>query len=236
MLAQTRIQADLEPAGFDRITALRSDTTRELVNKNVIQPGLLDTPNLASVTCEDDPGERLLVCCNPLVAAQRRRERNLLPDFTEADAEQLVGRYAARRYDRDEFNRRLGQLRRRMGKHFEGTFDEQTEAFRSCRKQDSSQAYNGLARVERAFRSMKSLLAVRPVSHWKERRVRAHLLTCMLAYYLEGHMRQRLAPLLFVDKDKAEGLPGAGGASPALGRRQAQGWHAADAGRRPSAV
>ena len=67
-------------------------------------------------------------------------------------------------------------------------------------------AYKSLARVERAFRSMKSLLAVRPVFHWKERRVRAHLLLCMLAYYVEWHMRQRLAPLLFADE--REDLPG----------------------------
>ena len=236
MIAQTRIQDDLEPAGFDWITALRSDTIRKLVQQEVIQPGLFDTPNLASVTSEDYPGERLLVCFNPLVAAERRRKRNLLLDLTETDAERLAAAYAAGRYDRDEFNRRLGQLRRRrMGKHFEWTFDEQTEEFSSRRKEDSIQAeqrldgiyvirtslepeqlddeatvraYKGLARVERAFRSMKSLLAVRPVFHWKERRVRAHLLLCMLAYYVEWHMRQRLAPLLFVDEDKAEGPQG----------------------------
>ena len=69
-------------------------------------------------------------------------------------------------------------------------------------------AYKSLARVERAFRSLKSLLAVRPVFHWKERRVRAHLLICLLAYYLEWHMRERLAPLLFVDEEKAEGEAG----------------------------
>ena len=236
MIAQTRIDADLKPAGFDWITALRGDTIRKLVQHGVIQPGLFDTPNLASVTGEDYPGERLLVCYNPLVAAERRRKRNVLLDLTEQDAEQLAAGYAAGRYDRDEFNRRLGGLRRRrMGKHFEWTFDERTEAFTSRRKQASIEAeerldgiyvirtnleeqqlgdaetvraYKSLARVERAFRSLKSLLAVRPVFHWKERRVRAHLLICMLAYYLEWHMRERLAPLLFVDEEKAEGQDG----------------------------
>ena len=236
MLAQTRIEADLKPAGFDWITALRSETIRKLVNENVIQPGLFDTPNLASVTSDDFPNERLLVCFNPLVAAERRRKRNALLDSTEADAAQLAAGYAAGRYDRDEFNRRLGGLRRRrMGKHFEWVFDEQTEEFSSQRKADSIaaeerldgiyvirtnleaerlsdeeavRAYKGLARVERAFRSMKSLLAVRPVFHWREQRVRAHLLICMLAYYVEWHMRERLASLLFVDEDKAEGAAG----------------------------
>ena len=66
MIAQTRIDADLQPAGFDWITALRGDTLRKLVKRNVIQPGLFDTPGLASMTCEEYPGERLLVCYNPL--------------------------------------------------------------------------------------------------------------------------------------------------------------------------
>ena len=228
MIAQTRIDEDLKPAGFDWITALRNDTIRRLANEDVIQPGLFDTWGLASVTCEDFPGERLLVCCNPLVAAERRRKREALLERTEADAAELAVRYADGQYDRDEFNRRLGGLRRRrLGKHFEWTFEEGTGKFSSRRKQESIRAegrldginvirtslerealgdretvaaYKSLARVERAFRSMKSLLAVRPVFHWKERRVRAHLLLCMLAYYVEWHMRQRLAPLLFTDE------------------------------------
>ncbi|MCY4535887.1 MAG: IS1634 family transposase, partial [Bryobacterales bacterium] len=234
MIAQTRIDEDLKPAGFDWITALRNDTIRRLANEQVIQPGLFDTWGLASVTGEDFPGERLLVCCNPLVAAERRRKREELLRATETEAAQLAARYTAGKYDRDEFNRRLGGLRRRkMGKHFEWTFEEGTGAFSSRRKDESIRAegrldgiyvirtsleqealgdretvaaYKSLARVERAFRSMKSLLAVRPVFHWKERRVRAHLLLCMLAYYVEWHMRQRLAPLLFADE--REDLPG----------------------------
>ena len=234
MIAQTRIDEDLKPAGFDWITALRNDTIRRLANEQVIQPGLFDTWGLASVTGEDFPGERLLVCFNPLVAAERRRKREELLRATETEAAQLAARYTAGKYDRDEFNRRLGGLRRRkMGKHFEWTFEEGTGAFSSRRKEESIRAerrldgiyvirtslaqealgdretvaaYKSLARVERAFRSMKSLLAVRPVFHWKERRVRAHLLLCMLAYYVEWHMRQRLAPLLFADE--REDLPG----------------------------
>ena len=234
MIAQTRIDADLKPAGLDWISALRNDTIRRLADADVIQPGLFDSWGLASVTGDDFPGERLLVCFNPLVAAERRRKREELLRATEQEAAQLAARYAAGKYDRDEFNRRLGGLRRRkMGKHFEWTFEEGTEAFSSRRKEESIQnearldgiyvirtslkqealgdretvaAYKSLARVERAFRSMKSLLAVRPVFHWKERRVRAHLLLCMLAYYVEWHMRQRLAPLLFVDE--REKLPG----------------------------
>ena len=186
---------------------------------------------LARVTGDDFPGERLLVCFNPMVAAERRRQRDLLLELTEAEAARLAAGYAAGHYDRDEFNRRLGMLRRRRrGKHLRWEFDEATGAFISTRKQESIReeasldgiyvirtslerealgdeetvrAYKSLARVERAFRSMKSLLAVRPVFPWKERRVRAHLFVCMLAYYVEWHMRQRLAP----QGCSREGLP-----------------------------
>src|SRR6202007_1195308 len=69
---------------------------------------------------------------------------------------------------------------------------------------DAVRAYKGLARVERAFRSMKTVdLELRPVFHWAAPRVRAHVLLCMLAYYLEWHMRSRLAPMLFDDHDHA---------------------------------
>ena len=171
---------------------------------------------MASVTSPDFPGERLPVCCNPLVAAERRRKRYALLACNETDALTLAADYAAGKYDRDEFNRCLGTLRRRkMGKHFLWTFDDGTPAFSSTRKQESIRAgerldglyvirtslteetlgdaevvraYKSLARVERAFRSLKTaVLKVRPIFHWRERRVRAHLFLCMLAYYLEWH-------------------------------------------------
>ena len=92
---------------------------------------------LARVTGDDFPGERLLVCFNPMVAAERRRQRDLLLELTEAEAARLAAGYAAD-YDRDEFNRRLGMLRRRRrGKHLRWEFDEATGAFISTRKQES---------------------------------------------------------------------------------------------------
>ena len=232
MIAQTRIDADLEPAGFDWITALRHDTIRKLADRKVIQPGLFDRHGFVSVTAPDFPGERLLVCYNPLVAAERRRKRAELLDATESAVRELAAAYAAGAVDRDEFNRRLGGLRRRkMGKHFDWTFDEGTQEFRSERKaaaiaaearldglyvirtsllreelEDAAviAAYKSLARVERAFRSLKTtVLRVRPIFHWKEKRVRAHVFLCMLAYYLEWHLRQRWAPLLFAEEESA---------------------------------
>ena len=145
----------------------------------------------------------------------------------------MASAYAAGKIDRDEFNRRLGTLRRRkMGKHLQWSFDERSEAFSSTRNQESItaeerldgfyvvrtslaeqdlddagvvRAYKSLARVERAFRSLKtSGLRVRPIFHWKAERVRAHLLLCMLAYYLEWHLRRQLAPLLFSEEDEPQ--------------------------------
>ena len=229
MIAQTRIDQDLQPAGLDWVTALRHDTIRKLARHKHIQPSLFDSHDMAAVTSPDFPGERLLVCYNPLGAAERRRKRNALLAKTETDALAMAADYAAKKYDRDEFNRRLGTLRRRkMGKHLEWTFDEQTEAFSSSRKLESIaaeerldsiyvirtnlseetlgdravvHAYKSLARVERAFRSLKTvLLKVRPIFHWRERRVRAHLVVCLLAYYLEWHLRRRLVPLLFAEE------------------------------------
>lgn len=232
MIAQTRIDEDLEPAGFDWITALRHDTIRKLADQEVIQPGLFDRHGFVSVTAPDFPGERLLVCYNPLVAAERRRKRTELLDATESAVRELAAAYAAGAVDRDEFNRRLGGLRRRkMGKHFSWTFDEGTQEFRSERKAEAIAAearldglyvirtsllrveledeaviaaYKSLARVERAFRSLKTtVLQVRPIFHWKEQRVRAHVFLCMLAYYLEWHLRRRWASLLFAEEGSA---------------------------------
>ncbi len=100
---------------------------------------------------------------------------------------------------------------------------------------DTVRSYKSLARVERAFRCIKTVdLNVRPVYHWLQDRVRAHVFLCMLAYYLEWHMRQCLAPMLFddTDKDEAEALrssvvaQGAAfeGRSPEADHRHDAGW------------
>ena len=233
MLATTRIAADLKPADLDWITALRHDSIRKLAEQGCFQPSLFDTHGLASIRSEDFPDERLLVCYNPLVAAERRRKRLDLLASTEADLAVMASAYAAGKIDRDELNRRLGTLRRRkMGKHLLWSFDARSEAFTSTRNEESLaaegrldgfyivrtslaeqdlddagvvRAYKSLARVERAFRSLKtSGLRVRPIYHWKAERVRAHLLLCMLAYYLEWHLRRQLAPLLFSEEEQPQ--------------------------------
>ena len=132
MIGQTRIKQDLKPAGPDWVTALRHATVRKLADQKCIQPGLFDDRDMAAVTSPDFPGERLLVCFNPLVAAERRRKRNALLARTESDARALAAAHAAGTYDRDDFNRRRGTLRRRkMGEHFLWAFYERAEEFTS---------------------------------------------------------------------------------------------------------
>ena len=235
MISQARIDEDLQPNGFAWITALRSQTIRKLVQQGQLQPTLLDDWGLAQITSPDYPNERLVVCCNPFLRDERRRKRNALLAATEEDIRALATRYAQGKMERDEFNRQLGALKRRkMAKHFAYRFDHTTGAFSFTRKEDAIteeesldglyvirtnvtedelgnveavRAYKNLAKVERAFRSFKtSSLRVRPMYHWREDRVRSHLFLCLLAYYVEWHMRQQLAPLLFTDEAPQPGV------------------------------
>lgn len=235
MISQARIDEDLQPNGFAWITALRSQTIRKLVKQGQIQPTLLDDWGLAQITSPDYPNERLVVCCNPFLRDERRRKRNALLVATEEDTRTLATRYAEGKIERDEFNRKLGALKRRkMAKHFDYKFNKKTGAFSfTCKDKsiaeeesldglyvirtnveeaelgnvEAVRAYKNLAKVERAFRSFKtSSLRVRPIYHWREDRVRSHLFLCLLAYYAEWHMRQQLAPLLFTDEDPRPGV------------------------------
>ena len=227
MITQARIDQDLAPAGIDWITALRAGTIRKLADQGQIDRSLFDSWGMARITTPEFPGERLIVCYNPLLADERKRKRDALLDATEKAVHEFAVRYAAGTIDRDELNRRLGTLRRRkMAKHFRMAFDSETGAF-SCQRDEAAiaaeasldglyvirtnvddiddaeavRSYKSLSQVERAFRSMKTVsLRVRPVFHWRDHRVRAHLFLCLLAYHVEWHMRRRLAPLMFADE------------------------------------
>ena len=190
MIDRTCIEADLEPAGFDWVTALDHDAIHELAERKVIQPDLAESRGFASVTAPDFPGERLLVCYNPRAAA----ERNATATAPEA--------------------------------RFEGLYVIRTNLSQE-ELEDATviAAYNSLAQVERAFRSLKTKeLQVRPIFHGNERRERAHVFLCMLAYYMEWHLRRLWAPLLCVEEDDAGRARGP--ADPA-----ARGAEAADAER-----
>jgi hypothetical protein len=201
-----------------------------------LQLSLFDTRDLAEIESPDYPGERLIVCRNPALAQERARKRIELLDATEQELARIQARVRRARQplrDADQIGLAVGAVlgRRKVAKHFRITITEHDLSFtrdaasialeaaldgfyvlrtnvpaESLSAPDAVRAYKGLACVERAFRSMKTVdLELRPVFHWAAPRVRAHVLLCMLAYYLEWHMRQALAPMLFDDHDRAAG-------------------------------
>ena len=233
MLTAARIREDLQGVdGLRWITTLRAPTIRKLMAAGTVTPSLFDERDLAEVSSEAFPGERLIVCRNPLLAAERQRKRQQLLAATEADLEPIAA--ATRRKHRPlrgaaAIGLRVGQVldRHKVAKHFVTTITDEVFTYRRDEEKiaaeaqldglyivrsnveperfDAAQtvrAYKDLSKVERAFRCFKSVdLSVRPIYHWRADRVRAHVLLCMLAYWVEWHMRQTLQPLLFDDHD-----------------------------------
>jgi transposase len=239
MITEARIGEDVKPAGLDWITALRGPAIKDLLNSGTLQLTLFDKRDMASITAPDFPGERLVVCRNPDLAAERSRKREELLGATEKDLARIKTAVERKRNPlrgTAEIGLAVGAVLNtyKMKKHFDLAITD--DAFSFARKTeeiaaeaatdglyvvrtslpeatlgdaDTVRSYKSLARVERAFRCIKTVdLNVRPVYHWLEDRVRAHVFLCMLAYYLEWHMRQCLAPMLFddTDKDEAEAL------------------------------
>jgi hypothetical protein len=233
-LTEARITEDIKSAGMDWITSLRAPAIRDLLNSGALQLTLFDQRDMASITSPDFPGERLVVCRNPDLAAERTRKREDLLAATEKDLTRIKAAVARKRdplRGTAEIALAVGEVLNtyKMKKHFE--LDITDTAFSFARKTDAIAAeaatdgiyvvrtslaettlgdadtvrsYKSLSLVERAFRCIKTVdLHVRPVYHRLADRVRAHVFLCMLAYYLEWHMRQRLAPMLFDDTDKA---------------------------------
>ena len=235
MLTQARLREDLDPAGLDWITALRAPAIQALAaDAGPLQLSLFDDRDLAEIISPDYPGERLIVCRNPALAAERTRKRLDLLAATERDLQKIQKRVRRSRNPLKgaaAIGEAVGAVlgRRKMAKHFLRTVADDDFAFErdlagieaeakldgiyvlrtSLAKDEldaagTVRAYKGLARVERAFRSIKTVdIEVRPVFHWAEDRVRAHVFLCMLAYHLEWRMRQALAPILFDDHDRA---------------------------------
>jgi hypothetical protein len=236
MITSRRIDEELRGVdGLDWITALRADTIRLLAEQRIIQPSLFDEHNLAEVVSPEFPEERLIVCRNPLLAAERARKRAELLAATERQLDEIVT--ATRRAQKPlsgqaKIGLRVGRVlnRHKVGKHFELTIDDDSFSYRrnearvaaegqldgiyvirtsvkpeALTSEDTVRAYKDLSTVERAFRSLKTVdLKVRPIFHWLDDRIRAHVFLCMLAYYVEWHMREKLAPLLFDDHERDE--------------------------------
>lgn len=236
MITSARIREDLvEIDGFDWVSALRSDGIRKLAEAGHIQRSLFDETDLVEIEDEDNfPGERLVVCRNPLLADERARKREELLQATEAKLDAIVKatqRTKNRLKGEDEIALRVGRTidKYKMRKHFELTITD--DSFLYSRREDSIAAessldglyvvrtsvtpevmdadtvvrtYKSLSQVERAFRSLKTVdLHIRPIYHSKDDRIKAHVFLCMLAYYVEWHMRESLREVLFEDEDRA---------------------------------
>jgi hypothetical protein len=232
MVTKANIELLKESDGVDWITALKAPTIKKLARSGVFQPSLFDEQNLGEITdVAEFPGERLVVCRNPLVGEQRARKRSELLAATEIDLAAIAHRVTAGTLiGADLIGLATGPAlkRYRMRKHFQTTITDTT--FTYTRKTaeiaaeaaldgfyilrtgltetalgtgDVVRAYKNLEQAERAFGSIKGPdLQIRPIHHHLEDRVRAHVLICMLAYYLTWHLKAAWKPLLFTDEHR----------------------------------
>ena len=262
LLTSARIEQTLRPAGLDWITALRAPAIKQLAAAGgPLQPSLFDHRDMAEITSPDYPGERLVVCKNPLLAEERARKRAELLAATEKDLARIATRVQRARSPlrgAAAIGQAVGAVlgRRHMAKHFQISIADETFSFAQnplsitaeaaldgiyvirtnlpAAQSDAAatvRAYKSLSGVEHAFGSLKTVdLELRPVFHWTAPRVRAHVLLCMLAYYLQWHMRQSLAPMLFdepdpVGRDAQRTSPVAKAEPSPAARRKAAGKH-----------
>jgi transposase len=233
MLTAARLREDFQTSeGLGWISALRTTEIRKLFAPTGFQFSLFDRRDLVELHSPDFPGERLIACYNPLLAAERSRKRESLLQATEKELDAIVEatrRPKQRLKGNVRIALRVGKVLNhyKVGKHFlleitDPSFSYQRDQEHIAREamldgiyvirtnvsadelsaEDAVRSYKSLSTVERAFRSYKTVdLHVRPIFHTLPERVRAHVFLCMLAYYLEWHLRKRLAPMLFDDDD-----------------------------------
>jgi transposase len=231
MIAQKAIDEMRDSDGIGWITALKSASIRVLIEQGQLQLGLFDERNLLELSAPDYPGERLVACRNPQLAKLRAHKREQLLAATEISLAKIKARVdAAKLTGQDAIGLRVGKIinQYKVAKHFELSIGD--TAFSFQRKADSIAAeaaldglyiirtsvpaaqmdasdcvrnYKSLACVERAFRSLKTIdLKVRPIHHHLADRVRARIFLCMLAYYVEWHLREAWRELMFADADQ----------------------------------
>ena len=234
MVTRANIETLANTEGVSWITALKAPTIKKLVRDGVFQPTLFDEQNLGEILdVEDFPGERLIVCRNPLVGAQRARKRSELLDATDAELAAIKTRVdKGTLLGAAQIGMAVGPALKRfhVKKHFDVHISDME--FTYTRKQDEIdaeaaldgfyilrtnhtaqtvpaadvvRAYKTLEQAERAFRSIKGPdLQIRPIHHHLETRVRAHVFICMLAYYLTWHLKAAWKPLLFNDENRPD--------------------------------
>jgi transposase len=235
MLTPPQVEKLKAHPGLGWITALTTTAIRALVEKGALQLSLLDLKNLAEITSLDYPGERLMVCHNPLLGEERARKRKALLEATEKSLTRIAKEVARRKQkplSAVEIGLKVGKLlgRYKVAKHFECTIAEgyfqwrrredsiaqeakldgiyvlrTSEPAERLSAEDTVRSYKRLGEVERAFRCLKGVdLLVRPIRHRTEERVPAHIFLCVLAYYVEWHLRRAWAPLLYEDEERRE--------------------------------
>jgi len=216
--------------GLAWITALKSSQIRALVQGGTLQLGLFDERNLFEFSHPDFPAERLMACRNVDLGKLRAHKREALLQATEKELQKIRARVENGALSgRDKIGVRVGKVvnKYKVGKHFGLTIEASDFQFQRLQQQVAAEAaldglyvirtsvpkkqmdsaevvrsYKALAEVERAFRCMKTIdLHIRPIHHRLADRVRAHILLCMLAYYVEWHMREAWRELLFADED-----------------------------------
>jgi Transposase DDE domain len=232
MLTDARIRDEVRPAALDWLSALRAPQIKALVEAGALQLSLFDEQDLVEIDSPDFPGERLVCCHNPVLAAERARKRGALLGATEKELAPIAAATARERRPlrgKDKIALRVGKVinHYKMAKHVtleitdeSFTFSRNTEAITAEAALDGIYVlrtslpadtlptddvvlrYKGLEDVERFFRTLNSELDVRPIRHRLADRVRAHMFLRMLSYYISWHMKQILAPILFQDNDK----------------------------------
>ena len=230
MISSKAIEEMRETEGVGWISALKSVSIHALVEQGHLQLGLFDERNLLELNSPDYPGERLVACRNPELAKLRAHKRLELLAATEANLQKIKARVdAGKLTGKDEIGLRVGKVinQYKMAKHLELAIGDTAFTFARKREAIAAEAaldgiyiirtsvpptqmdsadcvrnYKSLAKVERAFRSLKTIdLKVRPIHHRTADRVRAHIFLCMLAYYVEWHMREAWRELMFADTD-----------------------------------
>jgi transposase len=225
------IRGDKDNVGVEWITALKTQAIRDLVEGDALQLGLFDERNLFELKHPAYPGERLVACRNHELKKLRAHKRQSLLAATVRELKQVRGMVSRGKLKgKDVIGVRVGKVvnKYKVAKHFvldirdndfdfsideakvaaeaslDGVYVIRTSlAAERVSAEDAVRSYKLLSQVERAFRSMKTMdLKVRPIHHYLEKRVRAHIFLCMLAYYVEWHMREALRPMLFCDEDQ----------------------------------
>jgi hypothetical protein len=221
----------LKELGCGFVSALKSAQIRKLMSAGELQLSLFDETNLAEITSEEFPSERLIVCRNPHLASERARKREDLLQATERELEKVKRmvsgpRGSLRGADAGKIGERAGRVsnKYKVAKHFELEISDGHFAYRRKTEQIDQEAaldgiyvlrttcgeelltsqavvrvYKQLKMAERAYRTIKDALDVRPIRHYLKERVEAHFLLFLLAYYILFELQARLAPMLYTD-------------------------------------